>query len=63
MRTALVMDAGCAAVVALLVVAIAPGLAVVAVIAISVLTLCVSSFALDAWTGRRPRFRASKRRA
>ena len=62
-RRALATDAGIAAVVALLVVAIAPGLAVVAIIAITVLAFCACSFALEVWTGRHRRPRAPRRRA
>jgi hypothetical protein len=62
-RRTLATDAVIAAVMALLVVAIAPGLAVVAIIALLVLTVCASSFALAAWRGCHRSARASKRRA
>jgi hypothetical protein len=46
-RNALLIDVGIAALVAILVIVIAPGLAVVGLLAILVLIVCAVSFALD----------------
>jgi hypothetical protein len=64
-RNTLLVDAGIAALLAILVIVIAPGLAVVGLLALLVVIVCGISFALDLRRNRRGRIpgaRGSRRR-
>ena len=56
-RNMLLVDAGIAAVVAIIVLIISPGLAVAGIIALVVLLICAISLGLDVRRSRRPRAR------
>jgi hypothetical protein len=60
-RNLLAIDAGIAAVLALLVIIISPGLAVAGMIAILILLVCGVSFALDSRAARARRAKAVRR--
>jgi hypothetical protein len=54
-RNPLLIDAGIALALAILVIVVSPGLAVVGLLAIFVLLVCGLSFGIDRWRRRRPR--------
>jgi len=59
----MIVDIGIAVLLALLVVILSPGLAVVGLMAVFVLVVCAISFAIDAGRGRRRAARARRRRS
>jgi predicted lysophospholipase L1 biosynthesis ABC-type transport system permease subunit len=61
-RNTLLVDAAIALALAGLVLIVAPGLAIVAILAVAALVVCGLSFAFTGWRGRRARRRAPRSR-